>query len=129
MLEENVYEQRSRLHDAEAQLASEQGIASMQVVGRSEGPLEQGMPEVAASSGSFSTPEIEEAAVQKAALLPNARRQGESDVTDERGALDTNAVPEVQDEDEKRRAKKKVRFQEPWIPPHRRDDENGSKLR
>ncbi|CAL8471507.1 g11049 [Coccomyxa elongata] len=129
VLEENVYEQRSRLHDAEARLASEQGIAAMQVEGRSEGLLEQGMPEVAASNGSFSTPEIEEAAVRKAALPPNARGQGESDVTDERGALDTSAVPEVQDEDEKRRAKKKVRFQEPWVPPHRRDDENGSKLR
>lgn len=129
VLEENVYEQRSRLHDAEARLVSEQGLAAMQVQGRSEGPPEQEMPEVAASIGDFSTPEIEEAAAHKAALPPNTGGQGEVNVTDDRTAPETSAVPDVQDEDEKRRIKKKVRFQEPWVPPHRRDDENGSNLR
>ena len=126
-----MYEVRSRQHEAGTQLTGEEPAArepeAMQVEGGQEGLAEQDMPDVTISGASpaHDRPGIEEAAAQSTCDLPSANTAGEANGN----GVKCSALPEVQDEDEKGRIKKKVRFQEPWVPPHRREDERGAQSR
>ncbi|EIE21977.1 hypothetical protein COCSUDRAFT_42983 [Coccomyxa subellipsoidea C-169] len=128
VLEENVYEQRSRQHEAGAQLASTEPAAQepedMQVEPSTEIVAEHGLPD-ASTSGAAARPGTGNTAAQSAPedLPVSTTEQANGD------GLNSSAPPEGQDEDEKGRIKKRVRFQEPWVPPHRRDDEKGAQVR
>ena len=127
-----MYEQRSRQHEAGTQLAGEEAAAkeveAMQVEGGPEVLAEQAMPDVNTSGAAVGhdRPGIEGTAAQSAAnfLAVSTAEEANGD-----GVRSSSALPEVQDEDEKGRIKKRVRFQDPWVPPHRRDDEIGTQIR
>lgn len=121
-----MYEQRTR-QQAEAGVlldAGPKGVEAMQIEHAEDGTEQQAVSEDTRPSGIAHTPEV----VGQAALTTGTSASV-SAAANGNGVVST-AVPEAQDdEDEQRRAKKKVRFQESWVPPHRREDDKGAELR
>jgi hypothetical protein len=126
VLDDNVYELRSRQHEASTALARDiEGPAEgdkMQI----EEPAHSDMPEAVNAPGSSSRPAatVTEAAGADAAAGSSGKEQDVNGVTEP-----SSAEREPRDEDEEQRTKKRVRFAEPWLPPHRRDDDKGGQLR
>lgn len=124
VLDDNVYELRSRQHEVSTTGGLEDGAGAgsrMQI--ESDGPPLAPQPAAALAEtqpgasldGSAAAADIDaraDLAGQAAGTIAGEEQKGQS------GAELASAEP---DEEEERRSKKKVRFVEPWVPPHRRE--------